>query len=61
MKLLKKKEKEKEEPEEKEKRVKTRKNQQVALDKPRDPTRWFSLLFLLIFLFLSYLSWVAYK
>ena len=29
-------------------------------DEPKDPTRWLPLLFLMIFLFISYLFWVAY-
>ncbi len=62
MNLLRKKKKNEKEIEEKESQPKLRnkKSQLPDVEKPRDPTRWLSLLFLLIFLFLSYLSWVAY-
>lgn len=65
MRLLKKKDKAQEETEkdnDKEilKKTRLKKKELSTFEKPRDSTRWFSLLFLLIFLFLSYLSWVAY-
>lgn len=41
-------------PEKKTKRIKREK----ISEEPKDPTRWLPLLFLLVFLFLSYLFWV---
>ncbi len=63
MKLLKRKEKLKDTVEDEKKELKNdraKRAQKPLLEKPRDPTRWLSLLFLLIFLFISYLSWVAF-
>ncbi len=58
MKLLQKEENQDSKPEVKE--TKRAKASIPAVEKKRDSTRWLSLLFLLIFLFLSYLSWAAW-
>lgn len=37
---------------------KKRKQVERSYEQPKDPTRWLPLLFLVIFLFLSYLFWI---
>lgn len=59
MKLFGRKQVDEEEEEEKPARSSSRKKPVESL--PKDPTRWLSILFLLLFLFISYLSWVSFS
>ncbi|MEP7166956.1 MAG: hypothetical protein ABI758_03195 [Candidatus Woesebacteria bacterium] len=51
----------KKESAEKERESKASKPREKKREEPKDPTRWLPLLFLLIFLFISYLFWVAFQ